>query len=121
MTGYETELAGSVVEAKDKVKVTKTLEFIPATSLEDAKEGKTIRFMHNMDGTIYWIQGILERRMTEYKDAESSGFTKNCFTIGSPNVISHWGEQKPLPETLKINLTPNAAWSVGTGHRNRAC
>ena len=24
------------------------------------------------------------------------------------------GDQKPLPETLTINLTPNAAWSIGT-------
>ena len=72
MTGYRTELAGSVVEAKDKVKVTKTLEFIPATSLEDAKEGKTIKFMYNMDGTIYWLQGILERIASESAASASS-------------------------------------------------
>ena len=40
---------GTVTNAKDddEVKVTKVLEFIPATSQKDAKEGKTIRFMHN--------------------------------------------------------------------------
>ena len=40
---------GIVTNAKDdnEVKVTKVLEFIPATSQLDAKEGKTIRFMHN--------------------------------------------------------------------------
>ena len=39
---------------------------------------------------------------------------KNCFRIGSLSIISYWGDQKPLPEKLIINLTPNAAWSVGT-------
>ena len=55
---------GTVTEAKDdgEVKVTKALEFIPATSQKDAKEGKTVTFMHNMgDGTIYWLQGTLEK------------------------------------------------------------
>ena len=108
---------GTVTNAKDddEVKVTKVLEFIPATSQRDAKEGKAIRFMHNTgDGSVYWLQGTLEKRMTKYKAAESSGFTKNRLRIGSLNVISHWGEQKPMPETVTINLTPNAAWSVGT-------
>ena len=65
---------GIVTEAKDddEVKVTKVLEFTPATSQKDAKEGKTVRFMHNMgDGTVYWLQGTLEKRMTKYKTAES--------------------------------------------------
>ena len=28
------------------------------------------------------------------------------------SIIIHWGEQKPLPETVTCNLTPNAAWSL---------
>ena len=108
---------GIVIYAKDddEIKVTKVLEFIPATRPQDAKEGKTILFMHNTgDGSVYWLQGTLEKRMNKYEAARKSGWIKNCFRIGSLSVISHWGEQKPLPETLKINLTPNAAWSVGT-------
>ena len=31
----------------EKIKITKVLEFIPATKPEDAKIGETIRFMHN--------------------------------------------------------------------------
>ena len=110
----------TVTEAKDddEVKATKVLKFTPATSHKDAKEGKTIRFMHNMsDGTVYWLQGTLEKRMTKYKTAESCKFTRigslsKFIRIGSLSVISHWGEQKPLPETVTCNLTPNAAWSL---------
>ena len=92
---------GIVTNAKDddEVKVTKVLEFIPATSQLDAKEGKTIRFMHNTgDGSVYWLQGTLEKRMTKYEAARKSGWTKNRFRIGGLSVISHWGDQKPLPE-----------------------
>ena len=98
----------TVTEAKDddEVKATKVLKFTPATSHKDAKEGKTIRFMHNMsDGTVYWLQGTLEKRMTKYKTAESCKFTRigslskfirigslsKFIRIGSLSVISHWG------------------------------
>ena len=55
---------GIVTNAKDdeEIKVTKVLEFIPATKPQDAKEGVTIRFMHNPgDGSVYWLQGTLEK------------------------------------------------------------
>ena len=108
---------GIVTNAKDddEVKVTKVLEFIPATSQQDAKEGKTIRFMHNTgDGSVYWLQGTLEKRMNKYEAARKSGWTQNFFRIGSLSIISHWGDRKPLPETATVNLTPNTAWSLGT-------
>ena len=40
---------GIVTNAKDDedIKVTKVLEFMPATKPEEAKIGETIRFMHN--------------------------------------------------------------------------
>ena len=47
---------GIVTNAKDydDIKVIKVLEFIPATKPQDAKEGRTIRFMHNTgDGSVY--------------------------------------------------------------------
>ena len=50
---------GIVTNAKDddEIKVTKVLEFIPATKPQDAKEGKTICFMHNTgDGPVYWLE-----------------------------------------------------------------
>ena len=50
----------------------------------------------------------------KHKTAEGCKFTKNRFIVGNLSIISHWGVQKPLPETLTINLTPNAAWSMGT-------
>ena len=109
---------GIVTNAKDddEIKVTKVLEFIPATKPQDAKEGKTIRFMHNTgDGSVYWLQGTLEKRMNKYDAARKSGWTRNRFRVGSLSIISHWGDRKPLPETVTVNLTPNTAWSLGTG------
>ena len=82
---------GTVTEANndDEVKATKILEFIPATSKRDAKEGNFVRFMHNMgEGTVYWLQGTLEKRLTKYKIAQGCNFTRNFFRIGSLKVIS---------------------------------
>ena len=57
----------------------------------------------------------MEKRLTKYKIARDCKFAKKFFRIGSLKVISYWGEeQKPLPETVRCNLTPSAAWSVGT-------
>ena len=71
--------------------------------------------MHNEgDGTIYWIQGTLEKRMDKYNDAKMSGWTKNRFKLGCLSIINNWGERKPLPETIIVNITPDTAWSLGT-------
>ena len=108
---------GIVTNAKDDedIKVTKVLEFIPATKPQEAKEGVTIRLMHNPgDGSVYWLQGTLEKRMNKYEAARKSGWTRNRFRVGSLSIISNWGDRKPLPETVTINLTQNTAWSLGT-------
>ena len=57
----------------DEVRITRVLEFIPVTSQCDAKEGKTVRFMHKI-GTesVHWLQGTLEKKMTDYKTARGS-------------------------------------------------
>ena len=52
--------------------------------------------------------------MNKYEVAKKSGWTKNRFRVNSISIINHWGDLKPLPETLTINLTKNTAWSVGT-------
>ena len=56
---------GIVTNAKDdeEIKVTKVLEFIPATKPEEAKIGETIRFMHNPGNglTVYWLQGTIDK------------------------------------------------------------
>ena len=71
--------------------------------------------MHNEgDGTIYWIQGTLEKRMDEYNAAKKSGWTKNRFKLGCLSIITSWGERKPLPETIIVNITPDTAWSIDT-------
>ena len=100
----------------ETIKVTKVLQFFSDTQPKDAKLGETIRFMHNPgDGSsVYWIQGTLSKRMNKYDVAKKSGWTKNRFRVNSISVISHWGDLKPLPETLTINLTKDTAWALGT-------
>ena len=105
--GYRTESAELVAEAKDdnEVKDTKVLKFTSNTRRDDAREGKTIRFMHDMgNGTPHWLQGTIEKRLTKYKTAISSKFTKNRFRIGSLSIISQWGEQTPLPGTVICSI-----------------
>ena len=61
---------GMITDDKDneKIKVTKVLEFIPATKPQEAKIGEVIRFMHNPgDGlSAYWLQGIIDKRIDKY-------------------------------------------------------
>ena len=71
------------------------MEFIPAANVNDTKEGKIVRFMHNMgDGTVYWLQGTVEKRLTKYKIAKECKFVKNFCRIGSLRVISYWGKNR---------------------------
>ena len=115
---------GMITNAKDdeEIKVTKVLEFIPATKPQDAKEGVTIRFMHNPgDGSVYWLQGTLEKRMNKYEVAKKSGWTRNRFRVRSLSIVNHWGDLKPLPETITINLTKNTAWGARGARQVRYC
>ena len=92
------------------------MEFIQVSDIKEAKKGITVRFMHDLgQGTVYWLQGEVEERLTKFETACKYKFAKNFFRIGSLKVINYWGEDpKPLPETVRCNLTPNAAWSIGT-------
>ena len=85
---------GTVTEANDdnEVKAMKIMEFIPASDISDAKEGNIVRFMHDLgEGTVYWLQGTVEKRLTKYKIARDCKFANNFFRIGSLEVISYWG------------------------------
>ena len=75
-----------------------------------------MRFMHDLgQGTVCWPQGEVEERQSKFEKARKYKFAKNFFRIGSLKVINYWGEDpKPLPETVRCNLTPNAAWSIVT-------
>ena len=89
---------GIVTNAKDdeEIKVTKVLEFIPATKPQDAKEGVTIRFMHNPgDGSVYWLQGTLEKRMNKYEVAKKSGWTRNRFRVGRLSIGNQTKKKQP--------------------------
>ena len=85
------------------------MEFIQVSDIKEAKKGITVRFMHDLgQGTVYWLQGEVEERQSKIETAHNYKFAKNFFRNGSLEVISYWGEeQKPLPETVKCNLTPS--------------
>ena len=72
--------------------------------------------MHDLgQGTVYWLEGKIEERLTKYKKAYRLKFTENFFRIGSLKVINSWGDDpKPLPATVCSNLTSNVGWSMGT-------
>ena len=92
------------------------LEFIPVRKPEEAKIGEIIRFIHHpRDGSsVYWLQGILNKRVDKYEVAKKSRWNKNRFRVNNISVISQCGNRKSLPETLTINLTRNSAWSLST-------
>ena len=100
-----------ITDDKDNevIKVTKVLEFIPATKPDEAKIGETIRFMHNPgDGlSVYRLKGTIDKRVDKYETAKKGGWKLNRVKVKSISVINHWGDLNPLPETLTVNLTKN--------------
>ena len=59
------------------------------------------------DSSVYWLQGILNERVDKYDVAKKSSWRQNRFKVNK------WGDEKPLPETLTVNLTKNTAWALG--------
>ena len=100
----------------EEVKNTKILEFNPARKPEEARTGDLIRFMYSPrdDSSLYWLQGILNRRVDKYEIAKKSGWKLNRFRVDNISVIKRWGDLKPLPEIITVNLTKETAWSLGT-------
>ena len=58
---------GTITDTEDgnDVKATKLMEFIEAAHPKVAKIGVKIRFMHDLDGTVYWLEGIIQDRLTK--------------------------------------------------------
>ena len=64
-------------EEGSDVKATKLMEFIEATDPKEAKKGIKIRFMHDLgQGTVYWLEGEIEERLTKYNKARKLKFAK---------------------------------------------
>ena len=108
---------GTITDTEDgkDVKATKLMEFIEATHPKEAKIGVKIRFIHDLDGTVYWLEGIIQDRLTKYKKAQKLKFAENIFRIGELKIIASWGDEpKILPATVCANLTSNVGWSIGT-------
>ena len=108
---------GTITDTEDgkDVKATKLMEFIEAAHPKEAKIGVKIRFMHDLDGTVYWLEGIIQDRLTKYKKAQKLKFAENIFRIGELKIIASWGDEpKILPATVCANLTSNVGWSIGT-------
>ena len=56
----------------EEVKNTKILEFNPARKPEEARTGDLIRFVYSPrnDTSVYWLQGVLNRRIDKYEIAK---------------------------------------------------
>ena len=49
--------------------------------------------MHDLgQGTVYWLEGVVEERLTKYKKAYRLKFVENFVRIGSLKVINAWGD-----------------------------
>ena len=72
--------------------------------------------MHDLgQGTVYWLEGKIEERLTKYKKANRLKFAENFFRIGKLKIVNTWGDDpKPLPATVCSNLTWNVGWSIAT-------
>ena len=82
---------GTVTNAEEgsDVKATKFMEFIEVTEPSEAKKGITIRFMHDLgEGTVYWLEGEIEQRITKISKARKLKFTENFFRIGKLKIIN---------------------------------
>ena len=69
--------------------------------------------MHKLrEGTVYWLEGEIEQRLTKITKAWKLKFTENFFRIGKLKIINTWGDDpKPLPATVSTKLTKNVGWS----------
>ena len=91
------------------------MEFIEASHPKEPKIRVKIRYMHDLEGTVYWLEGIIQDRLTKYKKVQKLKFVENIFRIGELKVITSWGDEpKTLPATVCTNLTSNVGWSIGT-------
>ena len=82
---------GTVTDTEDgsDMKATKFMEFIEASAPNLAKKGVTIRFMHDLgEGTVYWLEGEIEERLTKYKKAQKLKFAENFFRIGKLKIVN---------------------------------
>ena len=82
---------GTLTNADDEndVKATKLMEFIEVTDPKEAVKGLQIRFMYDHgEGTVYWLEGTVEQRLTKLSKARRLKFTENFFPIGKIKVIN---------------------------------
>ena len=73
---------GTVTNAEEgsDVKATKLMDFIEVTEPSEAKKGITIRFMYDLgEGTVHWLEGEIEQRITKISKARKLKFTKSFF------------------------------------------
>ena len=99
-----------------ELEYTKSSEFKPKKRPNKAIRGSVIRFMYSPsnDPSAYWLEGTLKNRIDEYEIARKSGWQQNHFEVNNISIIKHWGDPKPLPTTIIVNLTKETAWALGT-------
>ena len=93
---------GTVTDAAEDsdVKAPRLMEFIEVSDPRDAKAGLRIQFMHDEgEGTVYWLEGTIEQRITKLPRVKRLKYTENYFRIGQIKILNTWGDDpKPLPK-----------------------
>ena len=62
--------------------------------------------------SVYWLEGVLEKRIDKYEIAKESEWKKNLFVVNQIKVIKYWGCLEPLPGILIVNLSKDKAWAL---------
>ena len=80
------------------------MEFIEVTDPKEAVKGLQIRFMYDHgEGTVYWLEGTVEQRLTKLTKAKRLKYSEKFFPIGKIKVINTWGK---IPNPYQQQYAP---------------
>ena len=64
------------------IKAPRLMEFIKVSNPKEAKTGLRIQFMHEEgEGTVYWLEGTIDQRITKLSRAIKLEYAENYFIV----------------------------------------
>ena len=72
-----------------------------------------IRFLYSDHNSVCWLQGRLNSRVDTLETAVKSGWVNNRFEVDMISTLTHWGDLKPLPTIITVNLNNKTRWALG--------